>query len=244
MDELDFSAVKAIVAGGAASSPALVREARARFEAGYSIRYSSTESGGIGLGTALDAPDDEALHTIGRPRPGVDATVRDADGDVMPAGQIGELWIRSDCVMSGYWNDPEGTAETLVDGWLRTGDLARIDDDGCFRLAGRLKEMFVRGGYNVYPLEVEAVLGEHPAIAEVAVVPRPDDLMGEIGVAVMVASPGAAAPTLDELRAFGANELAHYKLPEATRVVAALPRNASDKVDRRALASEEPGAAD
>jgi len=214
-----------------------VRECRDRFGAGYSIRYSSTESGGIGLGTALDADDEEALHTIGRPRPGAEASIRDAEGNRVPDGEIGELWLRSDCVMSGYWNDPETTAETLIDGWLRTGDLARVDDAGCYRLVGRLKEMFIRGGYNVYPMEVESVLVAHPAIAEIAIVPRPDDVMGEIGVAVVVAADGYASPTLEDLRAFGADELAHYKLPEALRLMDELPRNSSDKVDRRALAA-------
>ena len=235
MDELDFSAVTAIVAGGAASPPALVRECRERFGAGYSIRYSSTESGGIGLGTALDADDEEALHTIGRPRPGAEASIRDADGNPVADGEVGELWLRSDCVMSGYWNDPEATAATLVDGWLRTGDLARVDEAGCYRLAGRLKEMFIRGGYNVYPMEVESVLVGHPAVAEIAVVPRPDDVMGEIGVAVVVTADSCDPPTLEDLRAFGADELAHYKLPEALVSIDELPRNSSDKVDRRAL---------
>ncbi len=237
--ELDFSAVQAVVVGGAASPPALVRECRERFGAGYSIRYSSTESGGIGLGTALDADDEEALHTIGRPRPGAEASIRDANGDPVPDGEIGELWLRSECVMSGYWNDPETTAETLVDGWLRTGDLARVDDAGCYRLAGRLKEMFIRGGYNVYPMEVESVLVAHPAIAEVAIVPRPDEVMGEIGVAVVVVAEGHDAPSLAELREFAAEELAAYKLPEAIRFTDALPRNSSDKVDRLVLAAEE-----
>ncbi|MEQ8840154.1 MAG: class I adenylate-forming enzyme family protein [Acidimicrobiales bacterium] len=241
MDELDFSAVQAVVAGGAASPPALVRECRERFGAPYSIRYSSTESGGIGLGTALDADDEEALHTIGRPRPGVEASIRDGDGAPVGDGDIGELWLRSDCVMSGYWNDPETTAETLVDGWLRTGDLARVDDAGCYRLAGRVKEMFIRGGYNVYPMEVESVLIAHPAVAEVAIVPRPDDVMGEIGVAVVVTADGHDTPTLDALREFGADELAKYKLPEALRTVDELPRNSSDKVDRRSLAAMELG---
>lgn len=243
IDELDFSAVTAVVAGGAASPPALVHECREKFGAGYSIRYSSTESGGIGLGTALDADDEEALHTIGRPRPGAEASVRDADGNPVPPGDVGELWLRSECVMSGYWNDPETTADTLVDGWLRTGDLARVDEAGCYRLAGRLKEMFIRGGYNVYPMEVESVLVAHPDVAEVAIVPRPDDVMGEIGVAVVVAAEGREAPSLDDLREFGASELAHYKLPEAMRVVDRLPRNSSDKVDRRVLAAEQTGGA-
>jgi acyl-CoA synthetase (AMP-forming)/AMP-acid ligase II len=239
IDELDFSAVNAIVAGGAASPPALVRECREKFGAGYSIRYSSTESGGIGIGTALDADDEEAFHTIGRPRPGVEASIRDTDGNPMPVGDIGELWLRSDCVMSGYWNDPETTADTLVDGWLRTGDLAHLDGAGCYRLAGRLKEMFIRGGYNVYPMEVESVLVDLETVAEIVLVPLPDDVMGEIGVAVIVPTDPAEPPSLEDLRSFGADLLAPYKLPEAIRIVDSLPRNASDKVDRRTLASGE-----
>ena len=235
----DFDHVRAIVVGGAASPPTLVEEARQVFGAPYSIRYSSTESGGIGLGTALDADDDEALHSIGRPRPGVDAEIRDGDGVAVADGQVGELWLRSPAVMSGYWNDARATAETLVDGWLRTGDLATRDGDGVFRLRGRVKEMFIRGGYNVYPMEVEAVLRGHEAVAEIAVVPRPDPVMGEIGVAVIVPTDLAAPPSLDELRAHGAGSLAPHKLPEAVRIVESLPLNASDKVDRRALAAAE-----
>jgi acyl-CoA synthetase (AMP-forming)/AMP-acid ligase II len=235
--DFDFSAVAAIVAGGAASPPALVREARERFGAPYSIRYSSTESGGIGLGTALDADDEEALHTIGRPRPGAEAEVRGPDLEVLGAGEVGELWLRTATAMSGYWNDPQETAETLVDGWLRTGDLAMVDEGGLFRLAGRVKEMFIRGGYNVYPMEVESVLTDVPNVREIAIVPRPDPIMGEIGVAVVVAN--GDPPDLAALRSHAEEHLAHYKLPEAIRIVERLPRNSSQKIDRRALAANE-----
>lgn len=233
---LDFSAVQSIVVGGAMSPGWMVAEARERFGAGYSIRYSSTESGGVGLATAADADDAEALHTIGRPRPGVEAEVRSADGRTQPPGEVGELWLRSPAVMSGYWNDPAGTEAALVDGWLHSGDLARVDESGCFVLAGRTTEMFIRGGYNVHPAEVEQILGGHPAVDEIAVVPRPDPLMGEIGVAVVVPS-GEGPPTLEALRAFGAGDLAAFKLPEALLAVDALPRNSADKLDRRRLAA-------
>jgi acyl-CoA synthetase (AMP-forming)/AMP-acid ligase II len=141
--------------------------------------------------------------------------------------------------MSGYWRDEAATAHALTRGWLRTGDLGFIDERGCLRLAGRLKEMFIRGGYNVYPLEVEAVLSEHPAVAEVAVVPRPDAVMGEIGVAVVVPRDPAAPPTIDDLRAFAQDRLSAHKLPEAVRVVDALPLTAMQKLDRRTLAAAE-----
>jgi acyl-CoA synthetase (AMP-forming)/AMP-acid ligase II len=227
-DRRDLSCVETIVVGAAPSPPALVREARERFGAAYSIRYSSTESGGVGTGTAFDAPDEEALHTVGRPRPPVELAIRD-----------GEVCLRSPTVMAGYWRDPEATAEVLRDGWLHTGDLGSIDDAGCLRLVGRAQEMFIRGGYNVYPLELEAVLSQHPAVAEVAVAPRPDEVMGEIGVAVVVPRDAAAPPSLDDLRAFAADRLAAHKLPEALRLVPALPLTAMQKLDRRALAAHE-----
>ena len=233
--DLDFSAVRAVVAGGAASPPELVRAARERFGAPYSIRYSSTESGGVGLATSLDADDDEACHSVGRPRPGVDAQIRDASGARLGPGETGELWLRSQAVMAGYWRDPNSSAEALVDGWLRTGDLATVEANGLYRLAGRTTEMFIRGGYNVYPMEVEGVLSGHPAVREVAVVGRPDPVMGEIGLAVVAPHDRALPPTLEELRAFGARALARYKLPEALELVDALPRNSVGKIDRRHL---------
>ena len=137
--------------------------------------------------------------------------------------------------MSGYWRDPAGTAEALVDGWLRTGDLAAVDGRGLYRLAGRTAEMYIRGGYNVYPIEVEAVLEAHPDVAEAAVLPRPDPVMGEIGLAVVVPQDRANPPTLEDLRAFCSASLARYKLPEALELIDALPRNPSGKIDRRRL---------
>ncbi|HBM55126.1 MAG TPA: AMP-dependent synthetase, partial [Acidimicrobiaceae bacterium] len=240
-DDHDFSCVQAIVVGAGTSPPDLVREARQRFDAPYSNRYSSTESGGTGLATALDANDDEALHTVGRPRPGIAAEVRDPEGRALPVGDVGELWLHTPTAMSGYWRDPERTADALVDGWLRTGDLAHVDDRGCFRLTGRTGEMFIRGGYNVHPQEVEAALGTHPAVAQVAVVPRDDDVMGEVGVAVVVPTDPAEPPSLDDLRSHGAAHLASYKLPEALRIVSELPLNSGDKVDRRRLTADERG---
>jgi len=234
LDAYDLSSLQALIVGAAASPLALVREARERLAPGYSIRYSSTESGGCGTGTALDA-DDEEQQTVGRPRGGIEVAVRDDGGRPLPDGEVGEGWLRSPTALSEWWRDPEATAATVVDGWVRTGDLGSIDRRGNLRLAGRAKEMFIRGGYNVYPAEVEAVLTDHPAVAEAAVVPRPDDVMGEIGVAVVVASDPEAPPSLAELRAFADRRLARYKLPEAIRVVDALPLTPMQKIDRRAL---------
>jgi acyl-CoA synthetase (AMP-forming)/AMP-acid ligase II len=239
-DRYDLSAVKGLIVGAGPSPAALVREAKARFGAGYSIRYSSTESGGLGTLTAFDAPDSE-LETVGRPRPGTELEIRSSDtGAVLPTGEVGQICLRSPAVMAGYWRDPDATRDALDEhGWLRTGDLGCIRDDGCLRITGRRSDMFIRGGYNVFPLEVESVLLEHPAVAAAAVVPRPSDVMGEIGVAVVVPRDPTAPPALDDLRAFAADRLAHYKLPEALRIVDALPLTGMDKVDRRALIDDE-----
>lgn len=225
-DTFDLSSVETIIVGGGPSPPELVREARRRFGATYSIRYSSTESGGVGTATAFDGPDDEALHTVGRPRPGVEIRI----------ANDGELLLRSPAAMVGYWRDPERTATTIdADGWLHTSDLGVIDDNGCLRIVGRTNDMYIRGGYNVHPLEVEAVLIEHPAVTAVAISPRPDDVMGEVGVAIVVPVDATRPPTLEDLRAFASSRLAAYKLPEAIRIVDALPITSMEKLDRAAL---------
>jgi acyl-CoA synthetase (AMP-forming)/AMP-acid ligase II len=234
-DELDLSSVRAIVIGGGPATPALVREARQRFGAPVIVRYSCTEAG-IGLGTAADADPEDAEISVGRPHPGIELTVRDGEDRSLPAGEIGEVCLRSGATMSGYYRDPETTTLAFTaDGAIRTGDLGWVDDRGRLRLVGRSKEMYVRGGYNVYPVEVEGVLAAHPAVAELAVVPRPDPVMGEIGVAVVVLREGYDRLSLDELRGAGTGQLAAYKLPEAIELVADLPRTAMEKIDRRAL---------
>ena len=240
-DQRDLRCVQTIIVGAAPSPPALVQEARQRFGAAYSIRYSSTECGGVGTGTAFDAPDTEALHTVGRPRPPVELSIRDEDGRPVAEGQVGEVCLRSPCVMTGYRGDPDATVLALRDGWLHSGDLGFVDEAGCLVLAGRAKEMFIRGGYNVYPLEVEAVLSEHLAVAEVALVPRPDPVMGEIGVAVVVPRDPSNPPSLEDLRQLARDRLTAHKLPEAIRLVDALPLTAMQKLDRRALAAYEAG---
>jgi acyl-CoA synthetase (AMP-forming)/AMP-acid ligase II len=245
----DLSHIRALIIGGGPSPAALVRQARDVFDAAYSIRYSSTESGGLGTLTAFDAPDSEVFHTVGRPRPGTEVSIRDAAGAQLPPGETGEVWLRAESVMSEYWRDPEATGRALTpDGWLRTGDLGLLDDTGALRLAGRRDDMYIRGGYNVHPQEVEAVLQGHPGIGEVAVVPKDDPVMGQVGVAFVVpprrsteqppttGSQGTeTALTLDELRTFAARDLARHKLPDQLRVVERLPLTSGQKVDRSAL---------
>jgi acyl-CoA synthetase (AMP-forming)/AMP-acid ligase II len=234
-DTRDLSSVQLVVMGGGPATAALVRAARAGFAAPVCVRYSCTEAG-IGLGTGPDDPVEDAEVSVGRARPGIELSVRDEEGRVVGTGEVGEVCLRSAAVMAGYHRDPDATrAAFTTDGAVRTGDLGWVDDRGRLRLVGRTKEMYVRGGYNVYPMEVEGVLAEHPGVAEVAVVPRSDAVMGEIGVAVVVPRPPGQGPQLDELRAFAAPRLAGYKLPEGVEVVDALPRTPMEKVDRRAL---------
>ena len=243
-DQRDLSSVRALVVGGGPSAPALVEEARRRFGAGYSIRYSSTESGGVGTGTAFDAPEAESLFTVGRPRGGVEVAIHDEDGRPVADGEAGEVWLHSAAATDGYLHDPEATVALIAPGgWLRPGDLGRIEPPdhpaaGCLVLTGRRSEMFIRGGYNVHPQEVEAVLGRHPAVAQVALAARPDPVMGEVGVAVVVPADPGRPPTLEDLRAFGAEALARHKLPEAVVVRADLPLTPMQKLDRAALRRE------
>ena len=239
MATADLSALRTVIAGGAPSPEALVGEVRRRLGVTYSIRWSSTESGGVGLAADVDDDHPDAVGTIGTPRPGVDARVADPEGVVLDAGEVGELQIRSDAVMSGYRGDLDATAGAFTpDGWLRTGDLARVRPDGRFVLAGRRSEMFIRGGYNVHPQEVEAVLGTHVAVGQVALVPRDHDVLGQVGVAVVVPAADRRPPTLEELRRHAGDRLARHQLPEDLVVRGSLPMTAGGKLDRRRLADE------
>jgi len=237
-DSFDLSSVRFIIAGGGPITPGLAEETRRRFGASLATRYSCTEAG-IGLGTAFDDPEEDAVISVGRPHASVELAVLDTDDRPVPASDIGEVCLRSPAVMSGYWRDREQTAAAFThDGFVRTGDLGWVDDRGRLRLVGRSKEMYVRGGYNVYPVEVESVLSTHPNLAAVAIVPRADNVMGEIGVAVVVPRDPEQVPTIDELRAFAAANVATYKLPDVLVVRSELPLTAGEKVDRRALVAE------
>ncbi len=238
-DDHDLSSVAFVIVGGGPVTPGLADEARRRIGAKLATRYSCTEAG-IGLGTAFDDPEEDAVVSVGRPHPAVTLALRDPDDPERPGdvarGEVGEVCLRSPACMYGYWDDAAATAAAFTaDGFVRTGDLGYVDEQGRVRLVGRNKEMYVRGGYNVYPVEVEAALSRHPGVAAAAVVPEPDPVMGERGVAVIVPADPSRPPALADVREFLAGKVAAYKLPENLQVVDALPLTAMDKLDRTAL---------
>ncbi len=170
--------------------------------------------------------------SIGVPVEGVEMRLIDDQGQTAPDGEIGEIAIRGHNVMKGYWGKPEATAEAITDGWFRTGDMARVDSDGYYYIVDRKKDLIIRGGYNVYPREIEEVLHEHPAVAEVAVVGVPHAELGEEVAAAVALKPGASA-TPEELRAFAKDKVAAYKYPRHIWLVEALPKGPTGKILRR-----------
>jgi long-chain acyl-CoA synthetase len=182
--------------------------------------------------------------SIGTPIEGVEMRLIDDDWHTVPDGEIGEIAIRGHNVMKGYWNKPEATAEVMQGagepggGWFRTGDMARVDEDGYYYIVDRKKDLIIRGGYNVYPREIEEVLHEHPAVAEVAVIGIPHPSLGEEVGAAVALKPGASA-TPDELRAFARDRVAAYKYPRHVWLVDALPKGPTGKILRREVRPPE-----
>ncbi|WP_433077333.1 class I adenylate-forming enzyme family protein [Dactylosporangium sp. CA-052675] len=234
--------LRSIAYGGSAMPPDLVRRLHETFGCDlFNTFGAGTEGGGQ---TILRPADHRAafagrphlLGSIGRPMFGVDLRLCDADGAEVGVGRVGEIHTRSDTVMSGYVGRPDLTAAKVVDGWIRSGDMAWRDAEGYLYLAGRKDDMIVRGGENIFPAEIEHVLVEHADVAEAAVVGLPDERWGQIVVAAVVAAPGAA-PDPGGLRAFCRSRLAGFKTPARVVVVGELPKNAAGKTLRAALAA-------
>ena len=245
LEGADLSHLRIVGTGAARVPPELVRAMRARLGCPVVVRYTSTESS-LGTGTRPEDPDEVVATTVGRPVPGVELAVVDPGGAPVGPGEVGRIRLRSGAAMRGYVGDlgaavlidEEATAGVLdAEGWVTTGDLGAVDDDGNLRLVGRVSEMYIRGGYNVYPSEVEGVLGEVPGVSQVAVVGAPDPVLGEIGAAFVVPAPGTASPDLDDLRAACRARLADYKAPDRLYLVGDLPVTAMAKIDKRALAA-------
>ncbi|MCQ4122181.1 long-chain-fatty-acid--CoA ligase [Rhodococcus tibetensis] len=244
LGDRDLSSLQLIAYGSAPVTPALLRRAIDRLGCAFVQRYGMTET--TGSVSALTAEDHDPagdrtylLRSAGKPMPGVEVAIRDvATGADLPAGVSGEIVCRSRNNVAGYWRRPDETAQLFTpDGFLRTGDTGHLDDDGYLYVTDRVKDMIITGGENVYPIEVESVLAEHPAVAEVAVIGVPDRTWGEAVTAVIRVAEGAL-PTAAELVAFSAGRLASYKKPRHIHFVTALPRNAGGKVLKRRLRDE------
>src|SRR5690606_28066981 len=235
----NLSSLRYGVSGGSPCPVVLIEALRGHglvFTEGFGLTETAP------VASVLDAADVLAhAGSVGKPIAHVQFRIADDEGRDVPAGETGELLIRGPNVFVGYWQKPEATAEALRGGWFRTGDLARMDDEGFYYIVDRKKDMVISGGENVYPAEVEQVLHRHPAIADVAVVGTPHERWGEAVTAVVVRKAGAALEEA-ELVAWTRERLAHFKCPRVVAFVEELPRTATGKVLKRELRRQLGGA--
>jgi fatty-acyl-CoA synthase len=226
--EADLSSVRTLIVGGAPVPAPLIATYRERgllFLEGYGMTETSP-------GALFLRADDAQAHpgSAGTPVFFADVRLRDAAGDTPPIGDYGEIVVQGPNVMPGYWGRPEDTDVVLSpDGWFRSGDLATVDEDGFFHIRDRIKDMFISGGENVYPAEIEELLYAHPAVADCAVIGIPDQHWGEVGRAVVVLRPDTVT-TAAELLASLDGRIARYKIPKSVVFVDAMPRTGSGKV--------------
>jgi long-chain acyl-CoA synthetase len=229
----DLSALRVAVSGGASLPEDVMRTFEEKFGIEVLEGYGMTETASS---STFNRPGDRKVLSIGKPLWGVRMRAADTAGRALPPGQehVGEILIRGHNVMKGYLGRPEATAETLRDGWLHTGDLGYVDSDGFYFIVDRAKDLVIRGGYNVYPREIEEVLYAHPSVLEAAVIGKPDERLGEEVVAVVALRPGMSA-TAEEIIAYSRERLAAYKYPREVRFMAELPKGASGKILKTAL---------
>ncbi|HEX4431191.1 MAG TPA: FadD3 family acyl-CoA ligase [Frankiaceae bacterium] len=234
-DRFDLSSLWLAVTGAADIPVQLIRRVDeelpfTRIITGYGLTEAGTASG-------TDAEDDveTIATTIGRLRPTFEIRLVDGAGQDLPAGEAGEILLRGGSVMSHYLDDDEASAAVLSpEGWLRTGDIGTLDEHGLLRIVGRAKDMFIVGGFNAYPAEIENALRRHPQIRDAAVIGIPDARLGEVGMAFVVAEPGADV-TAPDLIAWAREQMANYKVPRAIELIDALPLNATGKVEKQQL---------
>src|SRR5579863_3389294 len=226
----DMSSLRMCISGGAALPVEVLRGFEDAFGCAVLEGYGLSETSPV---ASFNHPGRERKPgSIGTPIRDVQMRAVDSDGHEVPQGEVGEIIIRGPNVMKGYWQRPEATAEALHDGWFHTGDLARVDSDGYFFIVDRKKDLVIRGGYNVYPREIEEVLYEHPAVAEAAVIGLPHPALGEEVAAAVALKPGATA-TPEELRDYVKSQVAAYKYPRHVWLVDALPKGPTGKIQKR-----------
>jgi long-chain acyl-CoA synthetase len=230
--ERDMSSLRLCVSGGSAMPVEVMRSFEETFGCIVLEGYGLSETSPV---ASFNHPHAERTPgSIGTPIRGVEMRLVDDDGGDVAAGDVGEIAIRGENVMKGYWNRPEDTAKAIPDGWFRSGDLARQDEDGYYFIVDRKKEMIIRGGYNVYPREIEEALYEHPAVAEAACIGISHPDLGEEVVAAVALKPGASADPA-ELQAFVKERVAAYKYPRHVWLVDALPKGPTGKILRRSV---------
>lgn len=231
--QVDLGHVHWFISGGAPCPVTLMEAWRQATGCVFRQGYGLTEAG-VNCFTMTDEESTLKAGSVGKPIFHSRVRIVDEEGRNVPAGQVGELVIAGPHVCAGYWRNPQATAEALRDGWFHTGDMARMDEDGFFAIAGRYKDMIISGGENVYAAEVEAVFLEHPAVAEAALIGQPDETWGEVGLMVVVLRAGAST-TPEELRAFCQDRLARFKCPKRVVFADELPTSPYGKVMKEEL---------
>ena len=235
-ESYDMSSLRTCISGGAAMPVEIMKKFEKTFDCMVLEGYGLSETSPV---VSFNRPEIERKPgSIGVPLRGVEMKLVDDDGKDVPQGEVGEIAIRGEAVMKGYWQRPEDTDKAIPDGWFRSGDMAKTDVDGYFFIVDRKKDLIIRGGYNVYPREVEEALYEHDGVAEVAVIGMPhDDLGEEVGAAVALKDGSEATP--DELKAFAKERLAAYKYPRSVWIVDDLPKGPTGKILRREVSAPE-----
>jgi long-chain acyl-CoA synthetase len=231
-DSVDVSKLRVCASGGASMPVEVMRGFEEAFGCKVLEGYGLSETSPV---ASFNHPDRERkAGSIGTPIEGVQMKVVGDDGEEVATGEVGEIVIKGHNVMKGYWERPEATAEAIKDGWFATGDMAKVDEDGYFFIVDRKKDLIIRGGYNVYPREVEEVLYEHPAVREAAVVGVPHDEWGEeVGAAVALKE--GESVSADELQAFVKEQVASYKYPRRIWFVDELPKGPTGKILKREI---------
>jgi long-chain acyl-CoA synthetase len=231
--DADTSTLRLCVSGGSSLPMELMSAFEEQFDCKILEGYGLSETSPVATFNHVDR--DRKPGSIGTPIEGVEMKVRDADGNDVPQGEVGEIVIRGHNVMKGYWQKPDATAEAIdADGWFATGDMAKIDEDGYFFIVDRKKDMIIRGGYNIYPREIEEVLYEHPAVREAAVVGLPDEQWGEeVGAAVALKEGEQVSE--EDLRAYVKEQVASYKYPRKIWFVDELPKGPTGKILKREI---------
>ncbi|HEX2895660.1 MAG TPA: AMP-binding protein, partial [Marmoricola sp.] len=231
LDDYDLSSLQSFGSGGATLPPAVRDEVEKVFGVAILEGYGCTEASAV---ISAETLHEHRSGSVGKPLPHAEVAILDPEGRPVPTGAEGEICVRGHGVMLGYWNEPDLTAQTVRDGWLHTGDVGRLDEDGYLYVVDRLKDLIIRGGFNVFPRDVEDVLLEHPAVQVAACVGKPDPVSGEEVVAVVQLAPGQEV-TGTELVEFAKARMAKYKYPRDVLVLDAVPLTSVGKINRKAV---------